>query len=223
MKFCRYCDGMIVWGTEVCPHCGETLKVTEVDDLDFVTGPAAAAPPKPASSPPPEDDEEEPETIEFESLDIPPETAEMPVMNPMGAAPPVMKPIPARPPVVKPLKGRGGPPVVKPRKAPGGPPVMKPIAPSVAPVLTPIGGGTPPPPPAPVEDCPLCGEPMVLRGGACRSCQTVVCIPCQMRANGMRAGRVMEMNKVRWGDRSKKMGPDRILCPQCGKKGVELV
>lgn len=227
MKFCRYCDGMIVWGTEVCPHCGETLKVTSVDDLEFITGPGAAAPPKPATKPPPDEDDEEPETIEFESLDIPSDTQQMPVLKPMGEEPPVMKPIPAGPAVVKPQKGKRGPPVIRPLKArtgkaPSGPPVMKPIESPEAPVLTPIGGGAPPEPSAPVEDCPLCGEPMELRGGACRSCGVVVCVPCQMRANGMRAGRVMEMNRVRWSDRSKKMGPDRILCPQCGKKGVEL-
>ena len=39
MKFCRYCDGMIEWGTEVCPHCGQTLKVAEFDDLpDYLAG-----------------------------------------------------------------------------------------------------------------------------------------------------------------------------------------
>ncbi len=230
MKFCRYCDGMIVWGTEVCPHCGEILKVTQVDDLDFITGPAAAASPRPSPGPAPDDDDEDdPETVDFEALDIPPETAEMPVLKPMGEAPPVMKPIPAGPTVVKPIRGRSGAPVVRPLKAsgkaPGGPPVMKPMpdAPGPAPVLSPIDGGAPTPPAAPVEECPLCAEPMVLRGGACRHCHTVVCVPCLMRANGMRAGRGMEMNRVRWGDRSRKMGADRILCPHCGEKGVELV
>jgi hypothetical protein len=244
IKFCRYCDGVIEWGTEVCPHCGETLKVTEVDDLDFVTGPAAgAAPPKPAPDPAPaeetaeeSEDEDEPETIEFEALDVPPETTEMPTLAPVSESPPVVKPIPAGPPVVKPIgkKGRppvvkpigkkGGPPVVKPIGKKGGPPVMKPVAPppEQAPVLQPVGGATPPPAPVPVEDCPLCGEPMQLRGGACRHCQVVVCVPCQMRANGMRAGRAMEMNKVRWSDRARRLTPDGILCPQCGKKGVEL-
>ena len=46
IKFCRYCDGVIEWGTETCPHCGEALKMTEVDArrvLDDVT----AAPVRP--------------------------------------------------------------------------------------------------------------------------------------------------------------------------------
>ena len=38
----------------------------------------------------------------------------------------------------------------------------------------------------------------------------------------MRTGRVMEMNRVRWSDRSRKLGPDGIICPQCGNKGVNL-
>jgi hypothetical protein len=238
MKFCRYCDGMIVWGTEVCPHCGETLKVAEFDDLDFVDGTASGPPAMTPTAPSPSDeDEDELETVEFEALDVPTTTQDMPVLRPVSAEPPVVKPLPAGPPVVKPLKRQGGPPVMKPMGGSSGPPVMKPMGgqsgppvmkpipagPAEAPVLAPIGGGAPDtPPPGPVEDCPLCGEAMVLRGGACRNCGKIACQPCLMRANGMRAGRVMEMNRVRWSDRSKKMGPDRILCPQCGKKGVEL-
>jgi hypothetical protein len=224
MKFCRYCDGMIEWGTEVCPHCGEILKVTAVDDLEFVTGPAAGAPPKPA--PKPADDEEELETIEFEALELPPDTQEMPVLSPLSESPPVVMPLPAgRPPVVRPIRGRRGPPVVKPISPPRGPPVLKPIsaAPTPAPVLTPIGGAPPAPTLVPVPDCQLCGEPMELRGGPCRHCREIVCVPCLMRANGMRAGQVMDMNRVRWSDRSRKMGPENILCPLCGKKGVDLV
>ncbi len=193
---------MIEWGTEVCPHCGETLKVTKFDDLDFATGPAAAPPATGPSAPAPlAGSGEDLETVDFEALDVP-ATEEMPVLRPVGESPPVMKPI-----------GKGS-----------GPPVMKPVSPGpAAPVLRPIGEGTPPEaPPTPVADCPLCGEKMVLRGGACKNCGKIVCIPCLMRANGMRAGRVMEMNRVRWGDRSKKLGPDGIICPQCGNKGVHL-
>jgi RNA polymerase subunit RPABC4/transcription elongation factor Spt4 len=249
IKFCRYCDGVIEWGTEVCPHCGETLKVTKFDDLDFVTGPTA--PPAAAKPPPkraPEEDAEI-ETVEFESLDIP-STVEMPTLKPVFDDPPVMKPLPADPPVVKPIAPakpvvrRGGPPVMKPLK-PGGvpaarpgkkagrPPVMKPIAgdppvvqpvsaaPSEPPVMAPIGGAGVPAGVVPVaENCPVCNEVMVIKGGTCLHCGKTICAPCLMRSNGMRAGRVMEMNRVRWSDRSKKMGPDAILCPACGDKGV---
>ena len=36
IKMCRYCDGMIEWGTEVCPHCGKDLAVEKFDDLEFI-------------------------------------------------------------------------------------------------------------------------------------------------------------------------------------------
>jgi len=202
IKFCRYCDGVIEWGTEVCPHCGETLKVTKFDDLDFATGPSAAPPASGPSGPVlPAGSGDDLETVDFEALDVP-TTQEMPVLRPVGESPPVIKPV----------------------KGTGRPPVMKPIASGpAAPVLKPIEEGTPPEAPATsVTDCPLCGEKMVLRGGACKNCGKVVCIPCLMRANGMRTGRVMEMNRVRWSDRSRKLGPDGIICPQCGNKGVNL-
>ena len=254
IKFCRYCDGVIEWGTEICPHCGETLKVVEFDDMEFIGTPGslgASAPPPPSRPPvvapiPVDDDDDVPDTVEFEALDLTPSSAG-PILRPVQ--PPVMKPV-SPPPVMK--------PVAKPGVKPGRKPVLKPIAPAKqggsasaprapspgrqpAPVLKPISEDPPvlkplsddPPVVAPLgpgdrevsvlaamAECTVCGQ-VAASGGTCRSCGAKACVSCMIDANGLRVSSSPDMNRVRWGDRSRKLGPEKIRCPACGTFGVD--
>lgn len=150
IKFCRYCDGVIEWGTEVCPHCGESLELVKFDEMDFIPTERKVERGRGLSGQPPKP---RPKGTRRPVLDpLPPEEGGPPVVKPLPPAgsdePPVVKPLgpPRRkgPPVVKPLSGpEKGPPVVKPISPPGNggePPVVKPLAPGRGPAKAPGGG-----------------------------------------------------------------------------------
>lgn len=147
IKMCRYCDGMIEWGTEVCPHCGRELVVEKFDDLEFIPTDVSPGRNMPTGPPP---------------IAVPVDPEPPPVVAPITPKkkPPVVaprrggkrRPAPPRkgPPVVKPVAPGKGPPVVKPVAPPEEPPIMKPIAPGKGPpVMKPIG--TPPKAPPVVQ------------------------------------------------------------------------
>jgi ssDNA-binding Zn-finger/Zn-ribbon topoisomerase 1 len=147
IKLCRYCDGLVEWGTEVCPHCGESLEIVKFDDMDFVDGSQSAW-----------------HGQHLKKSDEPPR-------------PPVIEPIPDKkgPPVLKPIGGKKDPPVIQPIGEENGPPVAKPIGKKKGPTITRTGKisdrgrrGAPPkrrasaPPPVvkPVDASPPVIEPI---------------------------------------------------------------
>lgn len=237
VKFCRYCDGLIEFGTKVCPHCGESLEIVDFEEMDFVQDSPRGFQPGRAA----------PRPVVQPIGDAPP------TVQPVGKKPPVVKPIPGKPPVVKPVRGqpprrapaprKKGPPVVKPVRAapppaPSGPPVVQPM-PEEPPVAQPIGSGDDPPmlapigapPPgglpagvAPLLDCPVCEAEMESPsdvGGVCDSCGESVCVACLMRANGLKVAASSESNHARWGEHVARAGARKIRCPACGRTGVK--
>ncbi|MHC4470059.1 MAG: hypothetical protein ACYTDY_03075 [Planctomycetota bacterium] len=233
VKFCRYCDGVVPYDAESCPHCDKVLKVESFDEMEFVgeAGPppkrkglrdnAPTLPPRrgkpPAATP----------------IDDPPVVAPVddpPIVAPVEDAPPVVRPVEEAPPVVKPLApkgpvrrggaGQGKPPVAKPIG--GAPPVVPPIEEEV-PLVQPLDGDDLPPAVSPVMDCPVCeaeiDDPADI-GGECDTCGATMCIACLMRANGIRVSASSETNAERWDAHRSRSRPTQIRCAACGLRGV---
>ena len=155
IKFCRYCDGVIEWGTKACPHCGEALEVVKFDDMEFISTDKVADRGRGLSGKPPRPRPKGSRPPVIDPVPLKPEGP--PVITPIGggAAPPVVTPIGGGKskgtPVLKPIGGGKGksPPVIKPigPAKSGKPPVIKPIGPAKKkgpPVVKPIGAGSPP-------------------------------------------------------------------------------
>ncbi len=151
-KFCRYCDGVIEFGTKRCPHCNADLEIVDFDDMDFVAG-AAAPPPKVSGL---RDKPALPPDMERRRKPGVGDTQVMPTMRKAGPADETadmaaldadLVPIPTAP-VMKPVGGPGVKPPVVPPAAPGGrkPPLMKPVVPpKTPPVLKPAAPAGPAP------------------------------------------------------------------------------
>lgn len=234
VKFCRYCDGVVPYDAESCPHCDKVLKVESFDEMEFVgeAGPpprrrglrdnAPTLPPR-RGKPPGATPVEDPPVVA--PVEDPP-----PMVSPIEGAPPVVRPVTEAPPVVRPLEakgpvrrggaGRGKPPVVQPVGE--APPVVPPIDEGV-PVVQPLDGEGLPPVVSPVMDCPVCeaeiDDPADI-GGECDTCGATMCIACLMRANGIRVSASSETNAERWDAHRSRSRPTQIRCAACGLRGV---
>jgi hypothetical protein len=175
-KFCRYCDGVIEFGTKRCPHCNADLEIVDFDDMDFVAG-AAAPPPKVSGL---RDKPALPADMERRRKPGVGDTQAMPAMRKAGPADETsdmaaldadLVPIPTAP-VMKPVGGPAGKPPVVPPLGPGGrkTPLMKPaVPPKSPPVLRPAAPAGPPPvlkPAAPPVLKPAAAPPPVLKPAA---------------------------------------------------------
>jgi hypothetical protein len=175
IKFCRYCDGVIEWGTKRCPHCGEQLELTTFDDMEFIGQtevPARFKEGKPKIARP-LDEDDSPPVVKPVDPGGPPvmkpigpaKKKDLPVAKPIGPAkkkaPPVVKPLDGSPPVVKPVAPSKGPPVVKPVAPRKGPPVVKPVGPKKGPpTVKPLAGKPGSPVIQPIEDAPPTVRPV---------------------------------------------------------------
>jgi hypothetical protein len=251
IKMCRYCDGLIEFDVEVCPHCGKELVVEKFDDLEFIPTDAPRGKSMPQGPPDiaiPVDQEPPPVLAPISPAapkrpvmpprrrggkGPPPRRKRPPVAKPVSPKPPVAKPLPPvakpLPPVAKPLPpvAKPLPPVAKPlppvaKPISKGPPVAKPI-PKDPPIVAPIPeDGALPAGVDPVAECPICGADTTganAVGGTCDHCDAHVCLPCLMRANGVRAGNDEAANREEW-DGFLSLGERTIRCPACGRPGI---